>query len=185
MGRFFLMLFLYIFCFIVNIGCFSLKPAAEKSGKNLFETFYVGEEGLQYFIKPLFLENNEHKQKVFIDYTFRYKNKVTLQDSVITNISIIGQYSLLNKVNYISLNNSKCKVSLNNIKLLFNEKHKDYYSQRLTSKISLLELQQFFSDNDWYINIQSEKVEMRYTTTSRTKKRIKNINDYVINILNY
>ena len=65
------------------IGCIGVKPGSEPGGKKLFETFYAGEQGSQYFIKPLVLKNAT-KEKLTIDFSFRYKTEV--KDSAIVYV---------------------------------------------------------------------------------------------------
>ena len=43
-------------------GCLGVKNSTKNSGKNLFETFFVGNEGIQYFIKPLTFKDNNKNQ---------------------------------------------------------------------------------------------------------------------------
>ncbi|MCC6726639.1 MAG: hypothetical protein IT258_19210, partial [Saprospiraceae bacterium] len=78
---------LLLLLFIPLLSCFSLKPGGVKSGKRLFETFYVGTDGTQYFIKPLeFTADN--KEVLKLDVTFRQKD--ISEDSATVNISFYG-----------------------------------------------------------------------------------------------
>jgi hypothetical protein len=71
---------------LIMQNCISVLPTSLKTGKNYFETFYAGEEGTQYFIKPILFANENSSEEFIFDLTFRYKNEVL--DSVILNISI-------------------------------------------------------------------------------------------------
>src|SRR5690554_5427078 len=51
-------------------SCYSIKPGATQSGGKLYESFYLGEEGRQYFIKPLKFSGSDGRY-IMIDFTFR------------------------------------------------------------------------------------------------------------------
>lgn len=158
--------------FIFLTGCMSVKPAGVKSGKNLFETFYVGEEGTQYFIKPLVLFNPQNREELFIDFTFRYKNEV--KDSVVINLSLLSS-DIFRSIDSVSLSNITHTIKSNNSKLLFNEKKNKLFNSRFSTKISLIELINMFENDNWKITIYSNSTYSTYTSTKRTKKAIKNL----------
>src|SRR5690606_7037547 len=77
-----------VFCMLLLLlsSCFSVKPGTSRSARNLYQNFFIGEEGSQYFIKPIAFENDE-KEKLQLDITFRYKDEV--KDSATVNFSIV------------------------------------------------------------------------------------------------
>ena len=76
-----------IFVSVALSSCFSVKPTSQKSSKKLVETFYVGIEGTQYFIKPLTYQVEDSKEELEIDCIFRYKTKLSDSDSASINFS--------------------------------------------------------------------------------------------------
>lgn len=62
--------FLLLIVLASNPSCYSIKPGATQSGGKLYESFYLGEEGRQYFIKPLKFSGADGGH-LMIDFTFR------------------------------------------------------------------------------------------------------------------
>ena len=164
-----------IFAFTIY-GCVSIKPASVKSGKNLFETFYVGEDGTQYFIKPLNFLNSQNKEELRADFTFRYKNEV--KDSVTINFSLLSPKNLKN-IDSLVFSNTNHKIVSTNVELLFNEKASKLFKSRFSTKVSLLDFNQMFENNDWKIITHKFEDHSTYTSDKRTKKAIKKLRDEI------
>ncbi|MDD2386231.1 MAG: hypothetical protein PHP52_05555 [Bacteroidales bacterium] len=166
------------FCVLICFtGCVSIKPGGVKSGKKLVETFYVGEEGSQFFIKPLAFYNIQSKEeKIIIDFTFRYKNEV--KDSVIANFSLQSS-TIFKSIDSLSLSNISNKIISLDIRLMFNETRKGLFDSRFTTKFSLLEFKEMFKNNDWTIKVYQENDCNTYVSQKKTKKTIKIIQDNV------
>ena len=96
-------------------SCLSLKPAATKSKSSIIETFFVGDEGLQYFIKPMYFQSRL-KNKCYLDLTFRHKTKI--EGKATANISIQGD-SQLKSINRVIISNSTDKIILDEIDFMF------------------------------------------------------------------
>lgn len=171
-GRIFLLL---IMSSLTITSCFSVKPSSTKSAKNYFESFFVGDEGTQYFLKPLEFNSKGSKGELNIDFTFRYKNQV--KDSVIVNYSITGE-NMIKALNEAYFQNSNASFHLNNIELLFNEKKDDKFMSRFTSKCSMADLIQLFQDENITMTLTDENNQSYIFSPSKsTKKAIKSIND--------
>lgn len=168
--------FIVLIFFVFLTACISVKPAGVKSGKNLFETFYVGEGGTQYFIKPLFFLNSQNKEELHIDFTFRYKNEV--KDSVILNLSLLSS-DIFKSIDSLSLSNTTYKIISKNNKLLFNEKRNKFFNSRFSTKISLIELNKMFGSDDWKIIVYSGGTYFTYASEKKTKKAIKKLQDKI------
>lgn len=161
-------------------GCLAVKPAGVKSAANLFETFYVGEEGTQYFIKPLSFYNIENKEEIYIDFTFRFKSEV--KDSVMANMSI-QSLNLFKSIEGFSISNSASQLLTTDIHLLFNEKKGKFFISRFTTKFSLHDLNELFNDLTWSILITSNQLNNTYIPTKKTKKALKRLQDKVFVLL--
>ena len=165
-----------ILFFAFTTGCLSLKPASVKSGRNLFESFFVGEEGVQYFIKPLVLFNVENKEKVYVDFTFRYKDEI--KDSAIVNLSFEGS-NIYKRIDSLTFSNTRQKTNREEVRLLFNNRSKDLYVSRFTTNISLLEVHEMFSDADWLLIAYKSDHYNTYQTTKRTKRAINKLRENI------
>ena len=156
-------------------GCVSIKPGGVKSGKNLVETFFVGDDGTQYFIKPL-LFKSETNQQLIIDFTFRYKDRI--KDSAFVNMSFLNTEIIKNvdSLKIISGNNS---MVLENVKSLFVEKIQSEYKSRYSTKGSLSDIDKLFNNNDWTILVYRQNNISRYITPKETKKKIGKLNESI------
>jgi hypothetical protein len=157
-------------------GCFSVKPSSTKSGKKYFETFFVGEEGTQYFIKPITLEATNADDYVTLDMTFRYRNEI--KDSALVNFSIKGS-SLFKSIDSLKISHQDTQIKSQNISLLFNEKFKSGFSSRHTTKLSLKEIKEVFNHDEWVLTIYAQNQTSNYTPTKKSKTAILTIRDKV------
>jgi hypothetical protein len=172
---------LIILSFFVSItGCLSIKPAGVKSGKNLFEAFYVGEEGTQYFLKPLIFLNLQNNEEIYIDFTFRYKNEV--KDSVLLNFTLQSK-NIYKYIDSLSLSSPTITINSDDIGLLFNEKRNTFFNSRFTTKISLIEFNKMFKSVDWTIKIFYDETFMSYVPEKKTRKALKALQEKLFVLL--
>lgn len=161
--------------FLLN-SCLSIKPSTTKSGKNYFETFYVGKDGVQYFIKPLLFENIESKEDMVVDITFRYKDEI--RDSAIVNFSIKSS-AIYKNIDSLKVSSKDFKIRNNNVSLLFNEKTKKGFTSRFTTKIALKEIKFLFNENEWNFILYNSTQKNRFKPHRRASKAISTIRDKV------
>lgn len=161
---------------LVLTGCTSIKVGGVKSGKNLFETFYVGEDGTQYFIKPLFFSNTENKDVMDMDFTFRYKNEV--KDSVIVNFAIRSE-KIIKQIDRLTLSNATQSIESNDVELLFNEKRKNEFYSRFSTKITMVEFNQMFENFDWKTVVVTDGASQTFEAEKKTKKSLSKLADKV------
>jgi len=151
------------------INCVSIKPTSIKQGKKLFESFYIGDGGTQYFIKPFKLTNSVKNEDLIIDFTIRHINKQS--DTAIINYSILS-IDLIKSVESIEFLNKKKFFKTNQNKLLFNERVNTKFISRFSTKISLTELIDLFNENSWDVKIHLENKINEYKAINKTKKII-------------
>lgn len=167
---------IFFLILILLNSCLPIKPSAFKSGKNYFETFFVGEEGTQYFIKPVLFKNEKSNEDLILDITFRYKNEI--KDSAILNFSI--KSSLLYKtIESLKISNEKCEIENDQLVLLFNEKNKSGFTSRFSTKFSLKEIKNIFNNDDWLITIYEQNKINTYKPKRKTTKAINLVRDNV------
>jgi len=160
----------FILLLLICTGCLSIKPSTTKSGKNYFETFYVGEEGTQYFIKPTLFKDEKSNEDLVLDITFRYRNEI--KDSAIVNFSI--KSSMIYKTIYsLKLSNKDIAIKSDKVELLFNEKNKTGFTSRYSTKFGLNEIKEMFTNDAWEVNIYNQN---KITTFKPHRKTIKAIN---------
>lgn len=152
-------------------GCSPIKTNATKSGKNYFETFYVGTDGTQYFIKPLLFED-DHKGKLLVDIAFRYKDEI--KDSATINFSIKSP-EMYKTIGSLVISNNTKRIKSDDVELLFNEKSKKNFVSRFTTKIPLSELDQLFENNEWSLELGYQDQNIEYKPRKKTKKVIETL----------
>lgn len=162
--------------FLVLTGCTSIKVGGVKSGKNLFETFYVGEDGTQYFIKPLAFSNSENKDELAMDFTFRYKNEV--KDSVIVNFAIQSE-KIIKEIDQLTISNTTQNIESNKVELLFNEKKKNDFYSRFSTKVSMIEFNRMFENYDWKTVVVTNGSSQTFEAEKKTKKSLSKLADKV------
>lgn len=158
-------------------GCFSIKPTTTKSGKNYFETFYVGTEGTQYFIKPILFSDEKSNEDLIIDFTFRYKNEI--KDSSIVNLSIKSP-TIYKSIDSLKISNKVVVLKSNKIELLFNEKNKTGFTSRYSTKFSLNELKEIFNNDVWEITIYNQNQHTKFKPQRKTIRAINTVRDKVL-----
>lgn len=161
-----------IFSNLIFTSCLSIKPGSVKSGKNLYETFFVGEQGTQYFIKPL-LFSNQLNGELTLDITFRYKNEV--KDSANVNISIFSK-EIYKVADSLRISNAGNTVILKKMNYLFSERNKDNLSFRFSSRANLIDVKNLFAGNNWDILLYKNGISTNFKTPKATQKKIEKLN---------
>lgn len=178
-NKIFITVLFTIILFVFN-SCFSVKPQSTKSGRNLYETFYVGEEGSQYFVKPLKFDELSNKTHLFADFTFRYKDQV--KDSAIINFSIFSELAVRD-LKSVVLFNKEIEEETNKIDLIFFQKKKEFVESRYTVRLPLKRVIHLFSENDIKIKVRNATKEYQFEASTGTKKDLKKIKDNVFNLM--
>ena len=178
--RFLLLSLLLISLSISLNSCLGVKPATSGGGKKYFESYYVGDEGNQYFIKPLALVSEYEEAKATLDISFR--SKESLQGTAQVNFSVYmpeAVHSL--KDAYLYVNDTSFELS--DIKLLFVEKEKNGFQSRFSTTVPAEKLRSIFNTSDWQLVIIKEKGKTyKFDTASSSKKRIEAINTNLFTI---
>lgn len=149
-------------------GCLSVKNGSANSGMNLYETFFVGDDGIQYFIKPLTFKD-DNKNRLILDITFRYKDKI--KDSASINISFRNS-EIIRDIDSLKLSNNSVSIVNKNFKYLFAERMQSEFNSRYTTKSPLVDIYRLFDNNNWTLIIYTKKKDTKYYIPDNTKKKI-------------
>ncbi len=178
--RFLLLSLLLVSLSITLNSCLGVRPAASAGSKKYFESYYAGDEGNQYFIKPLALVSEYKEAKATLDISFR--SKESLQGTAQVNFSVYmpeAVHSLTRA--YLYVNNTEFELS--DVKLLFVEREKNSFQSRFSTTIPAEKLKSIFNTSDWQLVIIKEKGKTyKFDTTSSSKKRIEAINTNLFTI---
>lgn len=169
-----------IFAAILISSCAGIKPGSTQSAKNLYTTFFVGDEGLQYFIKPLEFKN-ENGEEFIMDVTFRYKEEVTGDADF--RFTYIGQ-SMIKKVSQLQFENKTGAWTAEEVELVFVELVNKSYQSRQSAKLSLSDTQALFSSPEWVIKMTAEGGEMHeFRPKRKTQKAINRLYSHIFEML--
>ncbi|PKR81065.1 hypothetical protein CW751_05635 [Brumimicrobium salinarum] len=162
-----LIVFLIITFFISS--CMSLKPGSSKSGKKYYQTFYVGDKGNQYFIKPMEFENKKLKNELFMDFTIRYKDDINTTTTLNYSAKI---EDIIREVDSLVISNSIHSVKQTQNDLLFNAREDDKFESRFSTEIILKELKLIFNDPNWKVELYANSKKYSFTPKRKTSKKI-------------
>lgn len=163
---------------IILSSCINVKPGASKSGKKLYETFFVGDAGTQYFIKPLVFGNNSN-EKLELDITFRYKNET--KDSAIVNISFLVD-EIFKNADSLQINNDSVGIVIREMKFMFSDRAKEKYHCRFSCKMKLIDVKNLFENSDWRLMLFKKEALSTYMPTKNTKTNIEKLNYEIFSI---
>ncbi len=171
--------FKFVYLILISLmfsGCLSIKPSTTRSGKNYFETFFVGEEGTQYFIRPILFKDEKSNEDLILDITFRYRNEI--KDSATVNFSI--KSSIIYKtIDSVKLFNRDDKIESDQIALLFNEKSKAGFISRYSTRFSLKDIKEMFNNDAWEMIIYNQNKITTYKPDRKTIRAINTVRDRV------
>ena len=160
-------------------GCMSVKPTASKTDGSLYETFYLGNRGTQYFIKPLLFESE--KEELKIDFTFRPSENT---DNLVTTNYTITSAKKIEKVDTLVLKNKTQIVKCTDNKKLYSEIKNSKRVCRFSAKIQLEKLNQLMANPAWSIQVVTKDTTMDYQASSRTKRSITTLQEGLFEALN-
>lgn len=161
---------------VLFTSCLSIKPGGVKSGKRYYETFFVGEEGTQYFIKPIELEAEDGTSTLEMDFSFRYKNN--LQDSVIVKFSLLRD-TVIRRIEGLQIQAGQEVSAVEKITFLFSEKKKNHFVNRFEGRLPLGELDQRFEQHEWTIRVEDQAGQTTYNATKRTQRILRLLDENV------
>ncbi|RYM34955.1 hypothetical protein ERX46_06165 [Brumimicrobium glaciale] len=162
-------------------SCMSIKPGSSKSGKKYYESFYVGEGGTQYFIKPISFEKEKGKDEVFLDFTFRYRDN--MNSNAVINYSVQID-EIIREVDSLVIINASNSMTSSVNKLLFNTREGDGFQSRYSTEVPLKKLKDLFGNNEWAVKVYATGKEHIFYPSNKSKKKIKILNDNVFILFN-
>ena len=161
-------------------SCAGIKPGSTRSATNLYTTFFVGDDGLQYFIKPLEFKN-DNGEELIMDVTFRYKDEVTGDADF--RFTYIGQ-SMIKKVNQLQFENKVGAWTAEAVELVFVERVNKNYQSRQSAKLGLSETQTLFSSHEWVVKMTAEGGEVHeFRPKRKTQKAINRLHSNIFEML--
>lgn len=164
---------------ITATSCFTIRTPSVKSTKKLFETYYVGNQGTQYYIKPVVFQC-ESDSNLELDITFRYRDRIS--DSAIVNFSL-NDAEIFKSADSLVIFNGACKLVLEDPRLIFAERHKSVFKSRFSCRADLSELKKLFENSNWTIFFYSNDRTRKFYALKSSAKSIDKINYGVFDLL--
>ncbi len=161
---------------IIIFGCSGIKPSTTKSGSELYETFFISEGVMQYFIKPLEFKNDT-KEEMMLDITFRHKSDTPahLKMSFITD-------DVLNTTDSLKIANDNHEVVLKNMNIMFKERGKKKYKSRFSADTTLSDVTKLFKNKNWFITIYAKDYSNSFSPINKTSKSITKLNHEIFSL---
>jgi hypothetical protein len=156
-------------------ACFSVKPAATRTKSKAIETFYLGTNGNQYFIKPLEFVSND-KQLLLLDITIRYNDNTEPPPATINFTTFESPQPLI--PTRLQIVSSSSSYQFNEFQKIFGDKNEEGYSTRYSVRADQSAVNQLLGSGDWEITLFSEEGELTFFPTRKSEKSIREINSY-------
>lgn len=160
-------------------SCMVMRPGVTKSGKQLYESFFISLQTNQYFIKPMQF-TSEDNIEMWLDFTFRDKSKSS--DSATVNFTL--QYDqIVKSIDSIIIDNGIQQSALNDICYIYTAKKKEKYNSRFTSRSTNPSSDKLFNSNEWNINVFFNDRAYKFTPSKRTAKSIDILDENLIELI--
>lgn len=158
------------------LSCAGIKPASSSKANRLFETFFVGDEGIQYFIKPIAFQG-ENDSELLGDFNFRSRGDSTSE--VIFNFSIRSDV-FYKDIDSLTITSQSHQATTSLVTLTYNESSKQYVSRFTSTLPSGRHIIDLFGSSDWRIDIYSKEKHMHFTSENRkTQRKILSLQEHL------
>lgn len=151
-------------------SCGGIKPGSGSSAKGLYTAFYVGEEGTQYFIKPLAFEGDRSRAEA--DFTFRLGSDSPADARIV--ISVLGD-EVIRKADSVTFANRDLHFSSDSVRLLFNERLRKGVESRHEVFVPVPYLTGLFNQTDWEMVLHHGGKQTAFHPEKKTRKRIESL----------
>lgn len=169
-----------VVCFLVvplltMFSCARMKPGGATKGRGgRFDTFFIGDGGVQYFVDQIVFQSEDTKSKLLMDFTFRHSSSKS--SSVTFNLSVYTS-CYTKSIDSLLLYTGNNRSVIDSIGNLFAEREKKNFHSRFTCVMSLDELTAFLEDSNPKITIYSNCGSTQYAPSAKTSKAIRKLND--------
>lgn len=155
------------------------NPHMARAGKKLFETYYLGDRGTMYFIKPLYFESVPGGKQLSLDLTIKYRDLA--KDSATLNLSTFDK-EVHKGMDSLRIDNGGTVVVLNRITPLFTEKKGKNFECRLSMQLPLAQLKALFEQKHWTITVFRAGTSVTYSDAGKTSVKIDQLRQNVFAI---
>lgn len=161
---------------IIQYGCIGIKPTGSQGINKYYETFYTGQNQIQYFIKPL-KYCSENKMQLLLDYSFR--NTHNSSDSVAVRFSIKSKI-IIKKIDSVLLFDG---IKIIRVQNMFVESKKKSIESRFTLDVPLSSLKNALGKKDEKISIYFQGQYCTFKVQHKSLKKIEYLEQHLIPVL--
>lgn len=152
------------------MACGGINRSGAHAGGNLIKTFYAGDLGVQYFVKPLRFDDEE--ATLLADFTYRLNTEIP--DTAVINYSVFHKETIQGS-DSLGFSHPDGEVVAHPVKLLFKEQKGNWFVSRFSTELPVDELSKIFETSDWSVlNYQNGQVN-RYEAGSKTQKALQQV----------
>lgn len=164
----------YLFALsIAALFCNINFSKGQEFSSKYISTFYVGDSGTQYFIKPLRFDGQQYHGYLTIDFTFRHLSSNEVP--VVAKFSFIKPQAVQH-LDSLVIKTPKANLVLRDPATLFVTPYKlQKVHSRYTSTVLLSELLKVTGDDWWIIDAWSKGEYIRYVSSNKAKKALRKI----------
>ncbi len=159
---------------LLIVACVGTKPKAGKGKKQCYESFFINDSTMQYFIKPITFKNAD--QKVVIDFTFRKSGNTF--SAVTTNFTYFTENKTT--LNSFSLAGDSIIYQAKSQKMLYKERDKKRIKYRYSTMFDYKTVRKSFLSGDLFLIINRD---LKFYPTRRSSGRIEKINAFIFDFL--
>lgn len=159
---------------VVTLFSFNACSGLKRSGSRLYESFYVGEKGTQYFIKPITFSNQD-SENLRMDYTFRFTNTINASDTATINFTLRSN-QLIREMDSLCIQTETNQLTIRNTKRLFMERENNQFISRFSSTSPSQFLPGLFQNTNWTITVYSENYSTSVSSDRSAKRKIERLN---------
>lgn len=155
-------------------ACLAPRPASSPGGGSPYVSYFAGEDGTQYFIKPLDFQNSEGT-KATVDFTFRSRDTLSPSAEATVNISIFQpdeKDELPQVPAKVWLQHDTTRIILRNPERLLISPQKKTVNNRFTSTCNARELKSLFEAGTFQLLVGEKEPYQRFAPTKKTEKKI-------------
>ena len=144
-----------------------------KASRGLFTSFFVGDDGTQYFIKPLEFNGVDGGDELLIDFTFRYRDEISGDTRLNTSLLTAD---LVKDLDSVKFSNDKYTAVTKNSDLMFNQRQNKNIESRHEVYLPLADMKNIFDNPEWEIVFFYAGKQRTFVADKRTRKKIEALN---------
>lgn len=168
--------------FVLFITCLlfaSCATVGTGSVRKKYISQFVGDEGIQYFIKPITFKADNNNTLV-ADFTFRHGEE-NLNDTVMLNYTVRTDSKMTKLKDFCICFDNK-EIAATSTTTLYKEKDKDFVT-RYSSVFQYKQLREAYKNQTFSLKTITTDGEVEYKPTTKSSKLIQGLDESIFQLL--